>query len=178
MLQNRCIHSVDDADWPLIWSIYEASFPKNERRTLDAQKTIMPHPRYRFEAWSDHAGLVGFTAWWSYERFSFLEHFAVDARRRSGGVGRKILAAWMERPHPVVLLEIDPVTDDISRRRWNFYERLGFLENDIAHSHPSYFDGTGSVPLLVLSYPHRIDKNIYTEFAHAEINDMLGYLAR
>lgn len=175
-MQSIRLKNTGDPDWAVLWKVYETSFPREERRTRAAQKTIMNNPRYHFEMWRSDDEPIGLTAWWKYERFSFLEHFAVHPRRRSGGLGRKILTCWMRRPHPLVLLEIDTLTDEISRRRWNFYERLGFLDNGIAHSHPSYYDGMGKVPLLVLSYPDRIERELYEEFAKVEREEMLAHL--
>lgn len=176
ILHFENITNFNHPDWEKVWMIYETSFPKNEKRSLDAQKLIHGHPRYHWYNWYLKNELIGFTAWWEYERFSFLEHFAVSSAKRSGGFGKTILTTWMQQPHPVVVLEIDPIKDEISTRRWKFYERLGFLENGIEHSHPSYFDGSSIVPLLVLSHPRKITQELYEEFARLEIEEMLPHL--
>lgn len=176
-MQTERITSTNHPDWPTIWRIYEASFPAGERRKLDGQEAIIGIPNYFLELWrNDEKTVVGFTATWIYEKFRFLEHFAVDSALRSAGYGKRILTEWMRRPGPVILLEIDPPTDEISRRRCGFYKRLGYLDNDFEHSHPSYQDGTGKVPLVLMSYPKTIDEELRREFVRRQCDEMLAHL--
>ena len=177
-MKTERITSIDHPDWSWVWPLYETSFPAGERRKPDGQRAVIGHPKYHFELWrNDGDEPVGFTACWIYERFRFLEHFAVDSSRRGGGYGTKILAEWMNRPGPVILLEIDPPTDDISHRRHGFYKRLGYCDNPgIIHSHPSYQDGTGIVPLLLMTYPETIDGELYREFVRLQCDEMIAHL--
>lgn len=176
-MKTERITSIDHPDWATLWRIYEASFPAGERRTLEGQKAIFEEPKYFLELWrNDEGTLIGLTGSWIYERFRYLEHFAVDPELRNGGYGKKILTEWMNRPGPAVLLEIDPLTDEISRRRHGFYQRLGYQDTGLTHSHPSYQDGTGEVPLLIMSYPEIIDKTLHAEFAHCQREEMLAHL--
>lgn len=175
-MESTRITSTDHPDWEGIWKVYEISFPQNERRTLDAQKTILTHPKYHFQILREEGDVIGLIAWWGLERFRYLEHFAVVPSKRSGGFGSRILSHWMQQPGPVILLEIDPLVDEISRRRHGFYMRLGYLDNPgISHSHPSYFDGTGEVPLLVLSYPREVERDVYEEFYTIQRKEMLAH---
>lgn len=177
-MKTERIRSFEHPEWSTIWRIYEASFPAVERRTLQGQKAVIGEEKYFFELWrNDEGTLVGFTAYWLYERFRYLEHFAVDSRQRNNGYGKKILTDWMDRPEPVVLLEIDPLIDEISRRRHGFYRRLGFQDNEnIKHSHPSYQDGSGKVPLLILSFPTSITTELHAEFVRCQCDEMLAHL--
>lgn len=176
MITER-ITSLNHPDWTTIWKIYEMSFPAGERRTLEGQRAIIEQPNYFLELWRNGDGVIaGFTACWLYEQFRFLEHFSVDPERRNGGYGKKILTEWMQRPGPVILLEIDPPTDEISKRRYGFYQRFGFLDNPFDHSHPSYQDGTGIVPLQLMSYPETISNELYQEFIRCQTEEMLSHL--
>lgn len=163
-----------ESDW--FWCLYENSFPQGERRSLAHHRHILPHPKYHLEIWFDKAVPVGFTALWTYSAFQYLEHFAVAPDKRSGGYGSRILSTLLAAPHPPLILEIDPPTDDISRRRHAFYHRLGFVDNPaIQHSHPDYYTGLGSVPLLLLSNPAPIAENTYAAFKTAQNTEMLSY---
>lgn len=177
-MNTERLQSTDHPDWPTIWRLYEASFPPGERRKIDGQEAVIGEPNYFLELWRNDKGvLVGFTACWIYEDFRFLEHFAVDPRQRGGGYGTRILTEWMQRPGPIILLEIDPITDEISRRRQAFYRRLGYLDNEsLTHSHPSYQDGTGIVPLLLMSYPNTVDKELHQRFVRLQCEEMLAHL--
>ncbi len=34
-----------------------------------------------------------------------------------------------------VILEIDPIIDEISQKRWSFYQHCGFQQNEYIHAH-------------------------------------------
>ena len=152
-----------------VWTVYGASFPAMERRTLAGQRLAMANPRYRLDAWHEDGRFTGFMGWWDFGTFRFVEHLATDPSARSGGVGSRILKQWMESEKTPVILEIDPPEDDISRRRLGFYRRLGCVENPMEHSHP-YYQGTPApnapqrVPLRVLSWPRAITDAEYRDF--------------
>ncbi len=160
------------------WQVYEDSFPVAERRSLLAHQDAMAHPCYKFQVCLDNSALVGFLAWWAYEDFRYLEHFAIAAPRRSGGLGSKMLLQWIASEETPVILEIEEVVDDITRRRLHFYRRLGFIENTMDHSHPSYADRTGAVPMRLLSYPDFIDTtrhNLFMEKLRQDVWPFTGY---
>lgn len=176
-MKTERVTTIDHPEWETFWRIYEASFPAGERRTLQGQKAVIGEAKYFLELWRNEQDVfVGFTACWIYERFRYLEHFAVSSEMRNGGYGKTILTEWMRRPGPPVLLEIDPPMDEISRRRHGFYKRLGFCDNDLEHSHPSYQDGSGSVPLRILSFPEPIEKKLHEEFVRLQCDEMLAHL--
>lgn len=176
------MHSVhiQNANSPLfkeLWKTYEVSFPASERRSLVDQIKILHHPRYRLEAWmnDDERGgpiFVGLMGWWEYDDFRYLEHLAISPVARSGGMGGKILLGWMSASEKPVFLEIDVVTDDISRRRLGFYQRLGFVENDMKHSQPDFQGKGGAVPLRVLSYPGSMSRSQYAALDNALQRDV------
>lgn len=175
-MKHSRIQTLNHPDWPILWQIYEASFPANERRLWDQHQLILENPRYHFDSWrNDNDEIVGFTAWWGYDDFSYLEHFAVDPTRRGEGYGKTILTNWMNLEHPVIILEIDPVTDEISQRRFNFYRRLGYLENMFEHGHVDYSDGSGFVPMRLLSFPNEVEERLCRRFEKLQNEEMLFY---
>lgn len=175
-MKHLRIQTPDHPDWTILWKIYEASFPSNERRTWEQHELIVENSRYHFDSWrNENDEIVGLTAWWSYDDFSFLEHFAVDPNCRGGGYGKTILTEWMNFDHPVIILEIDPVINDISQRRFNFYQRLGYVKNLFDHGHVDYLDGKGFVPLWLMSYPHEIEESLCRHFEKLQNNEMLFY---
>lgn len=157
----------------VLWETYEASFPASERRLLPAQKAIFSHPSYRLDIWfNEDDKYVGLMDWWEYDGFRYVEHIAVSPDARSGGYGSRIFKSWLKSSQKPVFLEIDPVTDDISRRRLQFYQRLGFVENPMEHVQP-HFQGTGEqVRLRVLSYPRPMSGEEYADFLAALKKDV------
>lgn len=190
--------SVRDATspwFPIVWEVYESAFPESERRSLPAQLEVFRQPNYRLDAWFDawfdadavpHAkhgarpdirgdgrdAFIGFMGWWEYDDFRYIEHIAIAPQARSGGKGSTLLQSWMDNAQTPVVLEIDPVVDEVSQRRLHFYQRLGFVENDVEHQQPHFQGGSEMVPLRVLSFPALMSGEQVEAFMRALHNDV------
>lgn len=159
------IRSDANTFFPSLWKIYEFSFPLCERRSLHDQKKIFTNNSYFLEAWIKNGTVIGFIGWWDCEDLRYVEHYAIDSAYRSEGYGSQFLSEWMNENDKLVLLEIEPVEDEITQRRQNFYKRLGFVESKIQHSHPPYHSGMDNVNLWLMTYPTVLsDPNIYERF--------------
>ena len=64
--------------------------------------------------------------------YRYIEHFAVHQGLRGRGYGSEILNAFLRSTSKIVLLEIDPFVDSVSRARLRFYRKCGFHENPFA----------------------------------------------
>lgn len=144
--------------------LYERAFPLYEKRSPAAKQRALQDDRYQLQAWrSDEGVFIGFIGAWIFKDYAYIEHLAVNDRLRSCGYGKSILKQFLTE-HPVTLLEIDPPTSEIARRRLRFYQSLGFQLNDVAHYHPSYHRQFPDHLLRVLSYPHVLDNSHYQMF--------------
>jgi RimJ/RimL family protein N-acetyltransferase len=86
----------------------------------------------------------------------YVEHFAIDETARNGGFGAVAMKQFIEQAtHPVVL-EVELPTDELSRRRIGFYERLGFIPDSHAYQQPPYNKGDSWLPMQLMAYG-RID---------------------
>ncbi len=69
-----------------------------------------------------------------------------------------------------IILEIDPVIDEISRRRLHFYLRNGFVANEqYDYIHPPYKTGDKPYPLLLMSSGAPLSEPLYhlfTDYHH------------
>lgn len=158
------IKSAQNKFFPEIWNIYEFSFPLCERRSLEDQIRIFELDYYHLEAWIENEKVLGLIGWWDLEESRYVEHYAINPEYRSEGYGSKFLKDWIDDNNKLVLLEIEPVEDEITQRRQNFYHRLGFIDSPIKHSHPPYHKGMDKVNLWLLTYPTSLDENIYLQF--------------
>lgn len=145
---------VNDTEFDRAYAIMKASFPNIERRTYAGQKALLNDPRYRLLTETDDEGdLLGFLAAWEFPAFRFVEHIAVDPDTRGGGIGGRMMTAFLAvSPKPVVL-EVEPPETELQRRRVGFYERFGFLLNDYAYLQPPLQAGQPDFPLKLMSYP-------------------------
>lgn len=102
---------------------------------------------------------MGFIGAWQFDELFYIEHLAICESQRGIGYGSKILVAFCQQ-HKQVILEIDPVVDDVSKKRLYFYQHNGFYSNNMVHYHPSYHNEMLPHGLTVLSYPEKLtDKN-------------------
>lgn len=146
------------------WRLYLKSFPPQERRRLPTQKKIMDTPPYHFELALEVGSMIGFVLWWGFDDVRYIEHLATFPHLRGKGHGARILKKFIEADDTPVLLEVEPPTDDISRRRVGFYERAGFVFNDHDYSHPPYKKGGERVRLMIMTYPAAITKSEMRRF--------------
>ncbi|MGN1381256.1 MAG: GNAT family N-acetyltransferase [Eubacterium sp.] len=157
-------HRITTADSPVFsdaMRLYAVSFPKHEQREEASQNEIMSNPAYHFDVVCDAEKLVGEILYWEIGKFYYVEHFCVHPDLRGQHYGQRILEAYQDTP---MILEIDPLTDSISRRRKKFYERCGFTDNSYAHVHPPYHAGNSGHPLIVMSSPDKLTEEEYVLF--------------
>lgn len=167
------LKSVEHPMFPSFWDIYGSSFPLNERRGIDDQMKIFSDDTYFLEIWVDGQQVLGFIGWWDCGDLSFVEHYAIHSGSRSSGYGSAFLSEWMKGQSKSIILEIEPVVDEITLRRKNFYTRLGFVENDIEHTQPPFHKETGAVPMRIMSYPQSISKDTYVRYSKKQREEIM-----
>lgn len=147
--------------------IYGVSFPIFEQRTEAQQEDAFSDSRYHLDCYisRDTDLLLGFIAYWRFDSYTYVEHFAIHPNCRGKGMGGLILKNLIEQESGRVLLEIDPVADDISAARLRFYQSYGFVENQFAHIHPAYRSEYPDHSLVVLSTDGKMTDSEYEEFA-------------
>lgn len=148
-------------------NIYDISFPIYEQRTVEQQLDAFSDSRYHLDCYIDPVNdlLLGFIAYWRFDSYTYVEHFAIHPNERGKGLGGLILRNLIEQESGRVLLEIDPVTDNVSAARLHFYQLHGFVENQFPHTHPAYRKGYPDHSLVVLSSGETIPDIEYKRFA-------------
>ncbi|MGG4664172.1 GNAT family N-acetyltransferase [Providencia vermicola] len=143
--------------------LYDQAFPRYEQRSYQGRKSILNHDDYYLYYFTDNNVFVGFIGCWKINEYFYIEHLAISDSLRGQGYGQKVLKQFC---HDVglVILEIDPVIDEISQKRLSFYQHCGFQQNEYKHAHPSYYPENKPHKLEVLSFPQAIDKETYQQF--------------
>ena len=116
-----------DASGPLMDAamvLYRRSFPAHELRLWPDQQAVMNDPLYHFDLCLLDGALAGLILYWDFGAYIYVEHFCVEPSMRGHGLGTLILAELAKKSKPIIL-EIDPLTDDVAVRRKGFYERCG-----------------------------------------------------
>ena len=146
------------------WKLYQSSFPVHEKRTSGRQEGLFGDPRYHLDFYTEAGVLVAFMSYWDFDDVIYIEHYAVNPAMRGGGYGSSILDRFLMQASKPVVLEIDPVEDEISARRLRFYKALGFAKNPYKHIQPAYAEGFDGFVLTVLSYPRALCRAEYDKF--------------
>lgn len=150
--------------YPQFKDLYSTGFPVFEQRTEEQQKTAFSCSQYSLTAYTDKDILTGFIAYWEFPTYIYIEYFAINRSLRGKGIGSRLLDKFISENSKIVILEIDPVTDEISSARLRFYQKCGFYQNDYPHVHPAYRKGFKGHPLIVLTTGRKITKDEYDLF--------------
>lgn len=143
--------------------LYRNSFPYHEQRETISQDKILCDDEYYFGLIYDEDAFIGLILYWENDQFIYVEHFCILPEMRNKQYGKKTLSLLMNQ-QKILLLEIDPPVDDISKRRKAFYERCGFRENSFQHIHPPYHKGNKGHNLVIMTCPERISQDTYDTF--------------
>jgi len=170
------ITSISDTDFKLTWGTYSSSFPDYEKRLLASHKRAFEDSRFYANSVYDNDNYIGFIFFWILGSYIFVEHFAIEEKFRNNSYGSKIITKLTEENKTyIILLEIDPPDDEISIRRFDFYNRLGFRNNDIIHCIPSFQKKLGNYILNLLSYGRVITDDEYSLFYDSLMKSIFEY---
>ncbi len=155
-----------------VWELYEESFPEHERRTRSAQATAFADPSAHSEVWlGEEEELAGIAFYWLFDDTVYLEFLAIHPSMRGHRIGSGIIDALLTRyPGKRMILEIEPPVEELAARRLRFYERLGFVRNPYAYTHPSYRKGEHACPHELVIMTHG---RIATPEAFARFTDFM-----
>lgn len=152
-----------DSRYPRAMELYKVSFPEHEQRTEQSLADALKHKDYHFNLIYDDACFVGLILYWDMPQAIYVEHFCIATELRNRNYGQRSLELLKETGKRIIL-EIDPISDEISSRRKGFYERVGFQENPYKHVHPPYHPGKQGHELIVMSFPDVISQEMYDGF--------------
>ncbi len=132
---------------------YTDAFPDIERRDLALFRDLLhKEPDFSVHAILYRRQYAGFITSWTFERFSYIEHFAVDAGVRNGGVGSAALNRFLASIRQPVFLEVELPEEEMAIRRIGFYTRLGFVEDPHFYFQPPYREGGSGLAMRLMVY--------------------------
>lgn len=145
------------------FELYKSAFPEIERRDDEEQKRIMQNSYYHFDLIFDNDDFIGIMLYWELDNLIFLEHFTTLPELRNHGYGAKSLDL-LKQKGKTVILEIENPIDELTKRRFEFYRRNGFVMTEIYHIQAKYHLGYDDLMLKILSYPDKISESEYIGF--------------
>ena len=155
-------------DYPHFLSLYNSTFPHDQKRLYEDEKHLDNYIKMKggkFDAFSAVDGdlYLGFLSYWTFEGYTYIEHFAVSPEHRGKNLGRMMLDHLFKEVSPNVLLETEPGDTPEAQKRIEFYEKNGFkVRKEINYIQPSYGGkGQKAVPMLLMTHGdvnlHNID---------------------
>lgn len=149
-------------DFDTMYDLMEMSFPIVEYRPYHEQKALLNNPAYSiYVLHNETKDIKAFIAVWEFDKFAFIEHFAVNPKYRNCGVGGYVLNEITERIGKNVCLEVEPPETEIAIRRIGFYERNGFFLNEYPYIQPPISNGRMAVPLFLMTLGGKVDKDMF-----------------
>ena len=158
------------------FALYESAFPTEERRDLPEQYRAMQDSDYHMDFIMEGDEFLGVMLYWETDDFIFLEHFTTLPQVRNHGIGAAALGL-LKQKGKTILLEIEPPVDEMSCRRYSFYQRNGFQMTPHHHIQAKYHLGDKDVELKVLSCPGILTKQEYLRF-YQYMTQRIGILPR
>ena len=149
--------------WEEAFTLCESAFPSEERRDRGEILRVMKNSDYHFCVLLEGEELCGIVLYWEIGELIYLEHLATLPEKRCSGLGTAALEL-LKQEGKMIILEIEPPQDELTRRRLGFYSRNGFARAPYRHIQAKYHEGDPDVELVILSYPEVIEKEDYDSF--------------
>ncbi|MCH5232509.1 MAG: GNAT family N-acetyltransferase [Muribaculaceae bacterium] len=155
-------------DYPSFLQLYNDVFSTDHKRIYEDEKHLdnfikMKGGKFNAFAAKDGDLFLGFLSYWTFEGYTYIEHFAIAPDQRGKNLGRLMLNHLFKEVSPNVLLETTPPEDEESEKRISFYEKNGFkIRKEFNYTQPSYGGkGQKAVPMLLMTHGdvnlHNID---------------------
>ena len=152
MIKLQQIKSQASPYWDSLVRVYHTSFPIDEQRPIEDIARLIEHDN-RFIAYAltdKESAFIGLLTTWHFEKFIYIEHFAIDPTRRSQGHGSEALKTFIQEHGKPIILEAEPPTETLSIRRIGFYERCGLILYDFPYIQPAYTPESNPIELRLM----------------------------
>lgn len=156
MVTLRPLISDADTDFSYLYELYVSSFPEEERRSKKGLLKSMSHSAMVFNVIEVDGVAQGFSIYWKFDGFTYLEHFAVNPNMRGNGIGASVMKLLAEILGPNRVLEVEPDVDELTHRRIGFYNRCGLNVICKDYIQPSYYNNTDAMNLWLMKITNLI----------------------
>ena len=128
--------------YPFVESLMQTAFPLQERRDTNLQREYTDNkPHFYTNLILEDKTPIGLLTYWELDKFHYIEHFAIHEQYRNKGYGQLVLGLIQKEIKDMIVLEVEEPTDDITYRRIAFYQRQGFVLQNVPYQQPPYRKG-------------------------------------
>ncbi len=145
-------------DYPSFLKLYNESFPPDERRELKDEEHLanfikMKGGKFNAFAAKDGDLFLAFLSYWTFEGYTYIEHFAVVPEHRGKRIGALMLNHLFKEVSPNVLIEVEKPEGEEQKCRIRFYERNGFrVREEFDYTQPAYSSDKSPVEMLLMTH--------------------------
>ena len=147
----------------IFYSHLKKAFPESEFPPFHYHKKMFSQPTFFGRQYNNFSAfIIGY----QFEKYLFLELFMVQEHLRNQGIGRAFLERIIQEAKTPIILEVEHPTDELTKRRIDFYKRLGFHLNISDYQMPIFDENHGGVPLYLMSYPNKLSPYEIEDYTH------------
>jgi GNAT superfamily N-acetyltransferase len=160
MLEIHQVNTLDVTGYSFIEQLMAEAFPPEERRGLELQRLFTDNnPLFFNNLLLCNKQPVGLMAFWRFEHFFFIEHFAIKPDFRNQDLGTRFMQMFLANVSVPVILEVELPVNELSGRRVSFYERAGFKCWTKNYFQPPYQKNSAFLPLWLMKFDS-VDSNL------------------
>lgn len=151
-------------EYDKFFALLESDFCLDERKTKVNELKAFEDSNFSPNFIYDGKTLVGYVCYWEFEKFLYVEHFAISKEMRGTGVGSKFLKEFSENSTKPIILEVELPETEIAEKRIKFYERLGYVVNHYPYTQPAYQPESNPVDMFVMSYGSSLSETDFNDY--------------
>lgn len=152
--------------WGKAMEIYDTSFPPEEKRPHKQHIQLMKKNNlYHFYTAMEEQTVIGIIILWKLQKFIFLDYLATLPNVRNKGYGKRIVEQLKKLVDNTIILEVELPDNDLTKRRIDFYTRLGFNLLDFPYYMPQYNNPKEKFAMLLMS-SETIDQSVCKDIMH------------
>lgn len=152
-MELKQINTCDTQYYHFVETLLIDSFPKNEYRDLcDFRDYTDSNPLFYNNIILEKDQLLGFITYWSFPKFTYIEHFAIDKSMQGKGYGAFSLYLLKKIVGGPIVLEVELPLNTQASRRVKFYTRQGFKLWNNYYEQPPYRSSDDFYPMSLMAY--------------------------
>ncbi|MFZ4582988.1 MAG: GNAT family N-acetyltransferase [Paludibacter sp.] len=166
------IENVYDPNFGEVYDLYNTSFPSYSRRSWAGLETVFNKKQaFNSVAVKKDSKFVGLIHYWIFDKFVYIEQFAIHPDYRNAGLGTKVMKEFLKKHELPIVIETETPRTQIASKRIYFYERVGFYMISNFYMQPPYEGSQVLMSMLIMTndynyvnkYFQQIKNTIYKE---------------
>lgn len=148
-----------------VFKLMQETFPIDEYRPYGIQKALLNKPEFKIYVVndSDSKQIKAFISVWDLKKYTYIDHFVVNPTYRQAGLGSAILKQLKDMSSQQIIFEVEPICNEITLKRVQFYERNGFFLNPYDYMQPPIAVGRASIELKIMTSDYLVNKNHFND---------------